>query len=157
MADDTYTVQRSTLIAAGPDRIYEQIADFHGWRNWSPWEDIDPDLRRTYSGPDSGAGAVYTWSGNRKAGRGRMEITEAIKPAKVAIEIFFEKPFKARNETVFRIEPEGGGSVVTWRMTGKKTLMTRVMGLFVSMEKFLGPDFEKGLARLKASSERAGD
>lgn len=84
-----------------------------------------------------------------------MQITEATKPSKVAIELCFEKPFKARNETEFSIQANGEGSLVTWAMTGQKTLMTKVMGIFVSMEKFLGPDFEKGLARLKAQSERA--
>jgi hypothetical protein len=154
MADDTYTVQRSTTIEAPPARVYEQLADFHNWVNWSPWEEIDPALRRTYSGAGSGTGAAYAWSGNRKAGQGRMEITEAIEPSKVQIELFFEKPFKARNETVFSVRPEGKGSVVTWTMIGKRTLMTRVMGIFVSMEKFLGPDFEKGLAKLKTTAEK---
>lgn len=157
MADDTYVVQRSSTIAAPPARIYQQIVDFHGWRKWSPWEDLDPDLQRTYSGADSGTGAVYAWSGNRKAGKGRMEITEATEPSKIAIELTFEKPFKARNETVFNIQPKREGTLVTWTITGKKTVMTRVMGIFVSMDRFLGPDFEKGLARLKASSERDAD
>ena len=153
MADDIYTVQRSTTIDAPPTRIYEQIADFHRWANWSPWEDIDPALQRSYSGPDSGPGATYAWSGNRKAGQGRMQITAATAPSTVRIDLVFEKPFKGHNETEFSIQPAGSGSQVTWTMTGKKTLMTKIMGIFVSMEKFLGPDFEKGLARLKVSSE----
>jgi uncharacterized protein YndB with AHSA1/START domain len=153
MADDTYTVERSATIMAPPATVYEQIADFHQWSNWSPWEDIDPDLKRTYSGAESGAGAIYDWSGNRKAGKGRMKITEAAAPTRVQIDLHFEKPFKARNDTWFTIRPEGAGSHVTWTMTGKKTLMTKVMGIFVSMEKFLGPDFEKGLARLKSTTE----
>jgi len=74
MADDTYTVERSTTIDAPPERIYQHVANFHSWRDWSPWEGVDPDLRRTYSGPDIGSGATYAWAGNRKAGEGRMEI-----------------------------------------------------------------------------------
>jgi len=155
MADNTYTVQRSTKIEAPAERIYDQIVDFHSWVNWSPWEDIDPELRRTYSGPSSGTGAAYNWSGNRKAGQGRMQITAATAPSTVQIDLVFEKPFKGHNKTEFSIRPEGSGSLVTWSMTGRKTLMTKVMGIFVTMEKFIGPDFEKGLARLKASSERA--
>jgi hypothetical protein len=154
MAEDTYTVERSQTIDAPPTRIYAQIADFHNWTSWSPWEDVDPDLERTYSGAESGTGAVYAWSGNRKAGQGRMEITHAIEPSSVQIDLQFEKPWKARNDTVFSIQPEGSGSRVIWSMTGKKTLMTKVMGIFTSMEKLLGPDFEKGLARLKAATER---
>jgi hypothetical protein len=154
MADDTYSVRRSVAIDAPPARIYEQIASFHHWTSWSPWEDVDPELKRTYSGAESGTGAVYRWSGNRKAGQGRMEITGATEPASVQIDLVFEKPWKARNETVFTIAPDGSGSRVTWSMTGKKTLMTRVMGIFKSMDKLLGPDFEKGLARLKVTTEK---
>lgn len=92
MADDTFSVERSVTIAAPPARIYDQIANFHNWTNWSPWEDTDPELHRIYSGAESGTGAVYGWSGNRKAGRGRMEITDASEPERVQIDLLFEKP-----------------------------------------------------------------
>ncbi len=153
MADDSYRVERSVTIVAPPERIYEQLVDFHNWPNWSPWEDLDPELQRTYSGAESGTGAVYAWSGNRKAGQGWMEITEATAPSRVAIDLVFEKPFKARNDTAFTISEEGARSVVHWTMRGQKTFMTKVMGLFTSMDKMVGPDFEKGLARLKATTE----
>ena len=154
MAADTYTVERSATMAAPPARVYEQIADFHNWTTWSPWEDVDPQLRRTYSGAESGTGAAYGWSGNRKAGQGRMEITQATEPSRVQIDLAFEKPWKARNDTAFTIVPEGSGSRVTWSMTGKKTLVTKAMGIFKSMDKLIGPDFERGLARLRAVVER---
>lgn len=153
MASDTYTVERSVAIDAPPARVYEHIADFHKWRAWSPWEDIDPDLKRTYSGPEAGVRARYCWSGNRRAGQGTMLITEAVEGSLVRIDLTFEKPWKARNDTDFRIEPQGSGSLVTWSMTGRKTLVTKVMGLVKSMDAFLGPDFEKGLARLKTAAE----
>ena len=153
MADDSYTVERSTTISAPPARVYEQIADFHNWPAWSPWEDIDPAMKRDYSGAASGTGAVYAWSGNRKAGQGRMTITEATAPSRVRIDLLFEKPFKAHNDTLLAIQPDGDGSRVTWTMTGKKSLVTRVMGIFKSMDSMVGPDFEKGLARLKATTE----
>ena len=144
MADDTYSVQRSVTIDAPPVRIYEQIASFHNWTSWSPWEELDPDLHPTYSGAESGTGAVYVWSGNRKAGQGRMEITEATQPSRVQIDLAFEKPWKARNDTWFTIEPEGTGSRVTWSMTGEKTFMTKVMGLFKSRTRSSGPTSRRG-------------
>jgi uncharacterized protein YndB with AHSA1/START domain len=153
MGDDTYNVRRSVTIDAPPARIYDQIANFRKWPSWSPWEDIDPELKRDYSGAESGTGAVYAWSGNRKAGQGRMEITDGTPPSRVQIDLVFEKPWKARNDTFFTIEPQGAGSLVTWSITGKNTVMTKVMGIFKSMDKFLGPDFEKGLSRLKATAE----
>ena len=154
MADDTYTVTRSTTVDAPPSRVYDQIIDFRRWTDWSPWEDLDPALERHYTGAESGVGAVYAWSGNRKAGRGQMEIVEATEPSAVHIDLRFEKPFKARNDTRFTIAPAGAGSTVTWSLTGPRTLATRVMGLVKSMDAMVGPDFEKGLARLKAAAER---
>lgn len=154
MADDTYTVERSTTMDAEPHRVYEQVANFHNWTKWSPWEDVDPALQRSYTGAESGTGAVYEWSGNRKAGKGRMEITDATEPTSIEIDLVFEKPWKARNITRFAIAPHGTGSQVTWSMTGKKTLMTKVMGLVMSMDTMLGRDFDKGLARLKATTEQ---
>ena len=153
MADDTYTVERSIVIETPPTSAYEQVADFHQWPNWSPWEGLDPAMERTYSGAESGTGAGYAWSGNRKAGQGRMSITDATAPSTVQIDVIFEKPWKARNFIRFAIEPQGSGTRVTWTMTGRKTLMTRVMGVFKSMEDMIGPDFEKGLAQLKATAE----
>ena len=153
MAEDTYTVVRSTTIAAPPPAVYEHVADFHRWRAWSPWEDIDPTMERTFAGADSGRGAVYAWKGNRKAGQGRMEIVDVIEPSRVVIDLVFEKPFTARNETVFTIEPDGPGSRVSWTMTGRKTLITKVMAVVRSMDKMVGPDFEKGLRQLKATVE----
>ena len=153
MAGDKYTVERSTTVDAPPERVYAQVADFHNWTTWSPWEDLDPQMERTYSGAESGAGAVYAWSGNRKAGQGRMEIVDVAAPSRVRIDLSFEKPWKSRNDTVFTIEPLQTGSRVTWTMTGEKTLMTKVLGVFTSMDKMIGPDFEKGLARLKSVTE----
>lgn len=153
MAEDYYTVERSSEIDAAPARVFPLIADLHEWTRWSPWEDLDPNLRRTYSGAESGVGAVYAWSGNRKAGQGRMEITEATEPSTVRVDLLFEKPFKSRSNVVFTIEPQGDGSLVTWTMNGRNTLMTRLMGIFKSMDAMVGPDFEKGLRRLKTAAE----
>ena len=155
MADDTYNVERSTTIYAPQELIYAHIVDFHKWTSWSPWEDVDPRLKRTYSGAQSGTGAVYAWSGNRKAGQGRMRITDVTAPSRVQIDLVFEKPWKARNDILFTIEPEGSGSCVTWSMKGRKTKLSKVVGVFASMDRLIGPDFEKGLGRLKATAERS--
>jgi uncharacterized protein YndB with AHSA1/START domain len=150
---DTYTVERTKTVNAPADKVYAQIVDFHNWRNWSPWDDLDPDMQRSYSGPDAGVGAEYSWSGNRKAGEGRMEITDAVEPSSVQIALEFLKPFKSSSTTTFNLKPQGKATEVTWTMTGPKTLMTRVMGVFKSMDKMIGPDFEKGLAQLKGTAE----
>jgi hypothetical protein len=156
MADDTYTVTRSAAIDAAPETIYSRLVDFHEWPSWSPWEDIDPAMTRTYSGADSGVGAVYAWSGNRKAGQGRMEVVETTTPSLVRIDLVFEKPFKAHNDIAFTIAPAPIGSLVTWTMTGRRTFVTKLMGLVRSMDKMIGPDLEKGLAQLRARTVQPG-
>lgn len=148
-----FRVERSISISGPADRVFDQIVDFHRWTGWSPWEDIDPALRRHYGGPDSGVGATYEWEGNRKAGKGRMEIVAVDAPHRVEIEIHFLKPFKAHNHIRFELAADGPTTTVTWSMTGPKTLGTRIMGIFTSMDKLVGGDFEKGLARLKAVVE----
>jgi uncharacterized protein YndB with AHSA1/START domain len=149
-----FEVKREATIPASRAAVYALLVDFHRWREWSPWEDADPDLRRTYSGPDAGTGAVYEWSGNRKAGAGRMEITDAVEPASVQIALQFLEPFKSANTTTFVLVERDGETQVAWRMVGPKTLMTRVMGIFSSMDKLVGNDFEKGLTQLRAAATR---
>ena len=150
---DTYTVERSATIQASPDQVYAHIIDFHNWAAWSPWDDMDPTMVKTFSGADSGTGAKYAWSGNRKVGQGSMEITDAAEPSSVEIALEFLKPFKASNTTTFTLEASGDATNVTWAMTGRKTLMTRVIGIFKSMDSMVGPDFERGLGRLKTAVE----
>lgn len=134
--------------------MFAHIVDFHKWAAWSPWADMDPAMNTTYSGSASGIGAKYAWSGNRKVGRGNMEITGATEPSSVQIALEFLKPFKASNRTEFTLQDAGDGTEVTWAMTGRKTLMTRIMGIFKSMDSMVGPDFERGLAKLKTVVEQ---
>jgi len=150
---NTYTVERIATLLAPAERIYQEIADFHRWTAWSPWDDLDPDLKRTYSGANSGLGAIYSWLGNRKAGQGRMEITEAVDSSELTIALDFLKPFKSSSTTSFALTADGDMTRVTWTMTGPLTPLLRVMGIFKSMDKMVGPDFEKGLRRLKAVAE----
>ena len=148
-----FLVQRRTTIAAPAEAVYPLIDDFHRWIEWSPWEGIDPKLDRAYSGAESGVGAIYEWGGNRKAGAGQMEITSADPPREVVIALTFHRPFKSSSTARFTLTPTDAGTEVVWAMAGPKTLMTRVMGVFMSMDKMIGPDFEKGLSQLAAAAE----
>ncbi|MFT3899299.1 MAG: SRPBCC family protein [Gordonia sp. (in: high G+C Gram-positive bacteria)] len=150
---DTYTISRSTVIDAPVSAIYARIVDLHRWREWSPWEGLDPDLQREYSGPEQGVGARYAWEGNRKAGRGNMEIVAAKPDESVDVAVVFAKPMKSTSTSSFRLEPDGKKTKVTWAMVGPHSLFSRVatpIGLF---DRMLGKDFEKGLGMLKAVSE----
>ncbi len=149
-----FRVQRSTRINAAPDRIFPLISDFHRWTAWSPWEGVDPNLARTYSGSPSGKGAVYTWKGNAKAGQGRMEITDATTPKRIDVRLEFIKPFQAIHMVDFTLtaaQPQG--TDVTWTMNGKSPFMLKLFGVFTNMDTMLGKDFEKGLAAMKGAAE----
>lgn len=150
----TFRVQRSIMVDAPPERVYPLLADFHRWVEWSPWEKLDPALRRTFSGADQGPGAVYSWVGNKKAGEGRMEITEASPPSRVSVNLDFKKPFESHNITDFTIQPHGARSQVTWVMHGPNTMSAKLMQSFISMDRLVGGDFEAGLASIKALAEK---
>ncbi|MFI1238306.1 SRPBCC family protein [Nocardia salmonicida] len=147
-----FEVSRRTAIAAEPARIHALIDDFHQWRLWSPWEDADPQLARTYTGPESGVGARYAWRGNRKAGAGTMEI-KADAEREIGVELTFEKPFKATNFVTFTLAPVAGGTEVIWKMTGTHSGMMGVLGKVFPIDNLIGKDFDKGLARLKTIAE----
>ena len=151
---DTFRVQRATSIKAPPEKIFALIDDFHHWGAWSPYEKLDPAMKRTQSGAASGKGAVYEWQGDSKVGQGRMEITDASAPSKVVIQLDFIKPFEAHNIAEFTLEPKGDSTNVTWAMHGPAPFVTKVIGLFSDMDKMIGKDFETGLANLKALAEK---
>ncbi|HYH35318.1 MAG TPA: SRPBCC family protein [Nocardioides sp.] len=148
-----YTVTRSVEVEADLATCHRLVDDFHEWQKWSPWEDVDPHLQRTFSGPDAGVGARYAWSGNRKAGQGSMEIVGST-PEEIRVHLVFEKPWKAENPVTFRFTPTGSTTRVTWTMSGENRGAAAVFAKLVSMDKLLGKDFERGLARLKASAEQ---
>lgn len=151
---DSFRIQRSIRINAAPDKVFPLVNDFHQWEAWSPWEKVDPALQRGYSGPASGQGAIYTWSGNKEVGSGRMEIVESTPPAKVLIKLDFITPFEAHNMTEFTLEPRDGGTQITQAMYGPSPFMSKLMGLVFNMEKMVGGKFEEGLANLKALAEK---
>ena len=151
---DTFRVQRSTSIKAPPEKIFPLLNDFHRWDVWSPWEKMDPAMKRTHSGAEKGKGAVYEWEGNDKVGKGRMEMTESTPPSKVVIKLDFLKPFEAHNTAEFTLQPQGDSTNVTWVMDGPAPFISKVMQVFVSMDSMVGKDFETGLANLKAAAEK---
>ena len=148
-----FRVQRAKSIQAPPAKIFELINDFHRWASWSPWEKLDPTMKKTFSGAASGKGAVYAWAGNSKAGEGRMEITDTTPGSKVRIKLDFLKPFDGHNTAEFTLEPKGEFTSVTWAMFGPVPFVMKVMSTFFSMDKMLGRDFEAGLTNMKAIAE----
>jgi uncharacterized protein YndB with AHSA1/START domain len=154
---DTFSVQRSVVVKAPAERIFPLISNFHQWANWSPWEDRDPTMKRTFSGSESGNGAVYAWDGNKNVGSGRMEILDASSPSNIVIKLDFFKPFEGHNTAEFSLRPQseaGPSTNVDWVMRGPAPFTHRLMQVFMNFDKMIGKDFEAGLAKLKSLAEK---
>jgi uncharacterized protein YndB with AHSA1/START domain len=151
---DAFSVERAIDIAAPAERVFPLINDFHQWVSWSPWENRDPALKRSYEGPASGQGAVYGWEGNKNVGSGRMEILEAQAPSKILIKLDFLKPFEAHNTAEFTMLPQGAGTRLTWVMRGPAPFISKLMQVFMSFDRMIGKDFEIGLSNLKKLAEQ---
>ncbi len=151
---DTFRVQRATRIKAPPEKIFALINDYRSWGSWSPYEKMDPAMKRTFSGAANGKGAVYEWEGNNKIGKGRIEITDTSPPSQVTIKLDFVKPFEAHNIAEFTLEPKGDSTDVTWAMHGPSPYISKVMSLFFSMDSMVGGQFVEGLTNLKTIAEK---
>jgi len=137
---NTLRVQRATTVKAPPENIFPLINDFHRWGTWSPYENKDPAMKRSYSGAAEGKGAVYGWEGNKNVGSGRMEILDIAAPSKIVIKLDFFTPFEGHNTAEF--------------MHGPAAFMSKVMQVFINLDHMIGKDFEVGLANLKRLTEK---
>jgi hypothetical protein len=151
-----YTLTRSATIAAAPADVFPHINEFKNWAAWSPWEKLDPDMKRTFEGPAAGKGSVYKWTGNDKVGEGMMTIVQSEPAKEVRIKLDFIKPFESTADTLFGFAPAGSGTTVTWTMKGRNdNFIAKAFCLVTGgPEKMVGPDFEKGLAQMKAVVEK---
>jgi len=150
---DNFSVQRSASIKAPPEKISAVLSDFRGWQAWSPFEKMDPAMKRSFSGAEKGKGAVYAWSGNSEAGAGRMEITEA-SASRVALDLDFTKPMEGHNKVLFTLAPKGEATEVTWAMSGPSPYITKLIQVFCDMDAMIGKHFEDGLGNLRAVAEK---
>lgn len=151
---DSFRVERSISIKAEPAKVYALLNDFHAFGSWSPWQNLDPGMRVAYAGATSGPGAIYTWEGNSEVGAGRMEILKSEPDNSVVVKLDFLKPFEGHNTSEYTLVSSPGTTNVTWAMYGPSPFVSKLMGIFVSMDSMIGKDFERGLANLKAVSEK---
>jgi len=151
---DALHVERTANIKAPAETIFPLINDFHRWGSWSPYETIDPAMKRAYSGAADGKGAVYEWEGNSQVGQGRMEITDTSPPSRVTIKLDFIEPLEGHNVAEFTLVPQGDSTNVTWTMDGPSPYVGKLIGVFLNMDTMIGGAFETGLGNLKAIAER---
>ena len=150
---DTFHVQRATSMKAPPEKLFPLINDLHSHVSWSPWEKMDPTMKKTLSGAANGKGAVYEWQGNSQVGTGRIEITDSTPSSKVTMKLDMFTPFEAHNVVEFTLGAAGDSTQVTWAMHGPQPYMMKVLSLFMDCDKMVGTNFETGLANMKALVE----
>lgn len=146
---DDFRVERSKLISAPPEVLYTIVNDFRTWEQWSPWEKLDPNMKKTFAGPLSGAGSSYAWEGNEDVGKGKMEILESTPHSLIKIKLEFIVPFPVSNTTEFTLTPAEGGTKVVWAMYGSSPYISKLFSVFMDMDAMIGKDFEEGLSNLK--------
>ena len=153
MQPSRFRITRKATIAVPAPAVFAQVNDFHKWEAWSPWEKVDPALKRTYEGAPTGTGAVYSWAGNNQVGEGRMTIIESRPSDLIRIKLEFFKPFAATHTAEFAFEPEGDRTAVTWSMAGENKFIAKGISLLMNMDKMIGGQFERGLAEMKSIVE----
>ena len=149
----TFTIQRTATLKASPDIAFALVNDFHHWGEWSPWDKLDPNQKRTFEGAATGVGSIYGWSGNDQVGEGRMTIEESKVNELVRIKLEFIKPWQSTNSTTFTFSPAAEGVSVTWKMEGQNDFMGKAFSLFMDMDAMVGKDFDNGLANMGKAAE----
>jgi uncharacterized protein YndB with AHSA1/START domain len=145
-----YSAQRSAVINAPAEKIFPLLNNTKAWKRWTVWNQRDPAMGLTYSGPESGAGAKWAWT-SKTEGNGAMEFTTVEPNKRLAYALQMEAMSPAPGDIT--LVPSGNGTKVTWSMTGDAGMnpLFRWFGLF--MDKLVGPDFEAGLVNLKKIAE----
>src|SRR5215475_6963587 len=148
-------VQRTLRINASADKIFPFINNIHSMNTWNPFSEADPNIKIAYTGPDSGKGARYEWTGNSKVGQGSIEIVDVAAPSRVALRLDTLKPMEGHHTVVFTLAPNGSDTDVTWALTGERPFIGKVMDAVFNMDRMVGSQFEKGLDKLRAIAEKA--
>ena len=156
MQPSSLRVSRTATISAPPEEVFAHVNNLRKWQAWSPYDKRDPKMQRTYEGPEEGTGASYVWNGNNEVGEGRSTIVESRPGELVEFKLEFVRPFAGTNTARFSFEPRGEQTAVTWALDCKCGFCAKAMGLFISMDKMIGNDFEAGLANLKKLVESQG-
>ena len=144
---ETYTVERTGTIAAPPSVVFAQITNFRNWKKFDPCMELDNNTVFTYEGPESGVGAKYHWASD-VAGKGSMVITMTTPNEEVKFDQHTLKPWESHATSGFKLVPDANGTRLTWSMSGKHNFISRTISVFMSMDKMIGVQYEKGFERM---------
>lgn len=151
MGPKEFSVKRSRLIQADPKAVYEEVANFHQWPAWSPWQKRDPAIENTFSGSDAGEGAIMTWT-SEQSGNGEQEIIEARDNEYLKMDLRFDG--MQPNITEWFFEAKDGGTEVTWTMeSGEIGFMSRGPFMLMGVTGMIEKDYEEGLASIASVAE----
>lgn len=150
---DVFRVQRAMTINAPPEKLVGILSDLRRGGEWSPYEKKDLAMKKTFSGPAIGPGAKLAWDGNKEVGAGTLTVKD-VTPSKVTLDLEMIRPMKANNVVEYTLAPQGGATTMTWALHGPMTLISKVMCTFMSLDRMVGGDMERGLKDLKALAER---
>lgn len=153
MLSPAFTVTRSLLVNAPPEKVYAFVADPRGWAQWSAWNRRDPAMAITYSGPASGVGAAWSWQ-SKSEGDGRMTFTSVEPGRRVAFDLELAG-VDARSKGELHFTREGNATRVTWTMNGDMGSNPLYHWFAAFADRVMGPDFEGGLANLKDVAEKS--
>lgn len=143
-----YHVERSAVVQAPPSIVYAAVNDFHNWAQFNPWQDLDTNAKLSFEGPMNGPSSKFNWEGNSDMGSGNMTIIASEPNERVDIDMQFIKPMEGEARTAFTLQPEGTGTKVTWSLDGENNYIGKIICLFMDMDKMVGGEYEKGLAKL---------
>jgi hypothetical protein len=148
-----FRIERTADVGVPPDVVFSIINDFHQWHRWSPWEKLDPAMKKTYDGPAAGPGSIHIWSGNKKVGEGRNTILDSKAGEYVRMKLEMFRPFACTNQVTFKLVPAGENTRVSWIMEGKNAFIPKAFCMVMNMDRMVGKDFEAGLANLNAAAQ----
>lgn len=150
IAPKSYEVSRNITINKPVADVYDYLKYLKNHGHWSPWQERDPDMKKTFTGTDGEVGFVSAWeSDHKQVGSGEQEIVGLKDNEEIRTHLRFLKPFKSESDAYIRVNDDNGNAKVTWGFSGNNKFPMSIMMLFMNMEKAVGPDFEQGLAKLK--------
>lgn len=151
---NNFRVQRSIVINAPAKKIFPLINNLHAWDRWEPEDRKDPTMKKTFIGPESGTGAAMEWDSKGQGGKGRLVISESVPQVRVAVKVDFIRPFEAHNLNEFTLEPQAGGTKVTWSIQASNLFAMKLVGVFFNIQREFGKHVETGLSNLKSVAEK---
>ncbi|HEY0981304.1 SRPBCC family protein [Schlesneria sp.] len=149
----TYRVSRSISVNASPGTVFDHVNVMQRWQKWSPFENVDPAMKRVFEGPEAGGGAVYRWEGNHQIGTGSNTIVESRPNELIRFKLEMLKPHCGTNDVDFQFQPDAQGTKVTWTMQGRLNFITKIIDLIIGMDAMIGRQFQEGLKQLKLVAE----